>query len=60
MRTTTQYKHFLLRIMKYYNITKKEAQNCLFKAYMDFLSIDELEEYIIPIQEMKLNLSCTR
>jgi len=41
------YKAFLKRVMEKYHCSKKCAQNGLNQAYMTYLSIDELEPFII-------------
>jgi len=60
MNQKIRYKRFIERIRQTYGISKKMAEDALFNAYVDFLSIDELEQFIIPLKERKLNIKFTQ
>ena len=46
---------YLSRIQVFYGINKNQALESLYEAFHHFLCIEELEQFIIPILEMKLN-----
>ena len=45
----------LKKIMEYYQLNRKEALETLLKAYNHYLCYEDLEKFVIPLKEMKLN-----
>lgn len=45
-----RYNHFLKKVMEKYNCTRKDADKGLQLAYLSYLSIDEIEDFILHIQ----------
>ena len=56
MNEKANYNRKLEKLAGYYKVSKTIVQIALFQAYEHYLSMDELEQFIIPLKEKELNL----